>query len=518
MKNRKGFSLIELLGVLIIIGLILLVVLPIVSRLLTSNEKKQYMQYLDVIEKGAIRYADKLKDELGGYNNIACNEIDIVDDLIEEKYIKEYNDKKIECTGKVRLNNDFGNLKTSINLICKNKNTGEETFKVNEINSGDSCIAYDPEARYTVVYNANGATGEMSNTVCSYGSKCSLPNNLYTMNNGHFLGWATSPDGEVIYHDDTTVTNIAPPGETITLYAKWDADTYTIKYFANDETENYTTQNCVVEAECTLKGNSFTRENYAFAGWSTTSSGSKEYDNRQIIEEGLGATGEVVTLYAVWDLRSYIITYSNGGYTDGSVSGEMEEQLCFVDQNCTLFENKFNKWAHTFVGWGTDDGYFYSDYGTYKNISNGKEKVTLNAMWEYDYCTVVFVSNTIYNNYYHAFGSNNYYEETDEFIVKVYEYENLTPTEFRYINEDEIKFENVKCGSTITFDAHPNYNLHSDFSVSFCEWQINNGETRFEVGNNLSDPKNTHYEYQLKDKYTVIKAAWGDDDCWGLNA
>ena len=96
MKNRKGFSLIELLGVLIIIWLILLVVLPIVSRLLTSNEKKQYMQYLDVIEKGAIRYADTLKDELGGYNNIACNEIDIVDDLIAEKFIKEYNDKKID--------------------------------------------------------------------------------------------------------------------------------------------------------------------------------------------------------------------------------------------------------------------------------------------------------------------------------------------------------------------------------------------------------------------------------------
>ena len=39
---KKGFTLIELLAVLVIIGLLLLVVIPAVSRLITSNDDKDY--------------------------------------------------------------------------------------------------------------------------------------------------------------------------------------------------------------------------------------------------------------------------------------------------------------------------------------------------------------------------------------------------------------------------------------------------------------------------------------------
>ncbi len=142
MKNRKGFSLIELMGVLVIIGLILLVVIPAVSRLLTSNDKKQYSKYLDIIEAGAIRYADSRKDDLGGHSDTGCVDISI-EDLIEEDYIKEYNDDKVACTGKVRLDNKKGNLKVSIDLTCKNKDDDEVTFEVKNVNEEDACIAYE---------------------------------------------------------------------------------------------------------------------------------------------------------------------------------------------------------------------------------------------------------------------------------------------------------------------------------------------------------------------------------------
>ncbi len=36
-----------------------------------------------------------------------------------------------------------------------------------------------------------------------------------------FDGWATEPDGDVVYSDGETVTCLAEPGATVTLYAVW---------------------------------------------------------------------------------------------------------------------------------------------------------------------------------------------------------------------------------------------------------------------------------------------------------
>ena len=73
MKDKRGFSLIELLAILIIIGLILIVALPAISRLLKSNNTKQYDKYVDIIEKELIynkwaKLPNFLKSTLTDYN------------------------------------------------------------------------------------------------------------------------------------------------------------------------------------------------------------------------------------------------------------------------------------------------------------------------------------------------------------------------------------------------------------------------------------------------------------------
>ena len=148
MKDRKGFSLIELLAILIIIGLILIVAIPAISRLLKSNNTKQYEKYLEVVRAGALVYADSRKDDLGGSNDTGCVDTDDYDEpllieyLIKNGYIKSYSEKDITCTGKVRLNNNKGNVSASINLTCKN-NRNVTTFEVNEI-TNDTCVPYIP--------------------------------------------------------------------------------------------------------------------------------------------------------------------------------------------------------------------------------------------------------------------------------------------------------------------------------------------------------------------------------------
>ena len=75
---------------------------------------------------------------------------------------------------------------------------------------------------YTVVFNANGGTGEMAPQAFVYDqplplSKCTYSSNL------KFSGWATNQTGDVVFEDEATVSNLtAVASGEVTLYAVWD--------------------------------------------------------------------------------------------------------------------------------------------------------------------------------------------------------------------------------------------------------------------------------------------------------
>ena len=110
---------------------------------------------------------------------------------------------------------------------------------------------------------------------------------------------------------------------TVTLGVNWKANTYTIKYNANGGTGSMASHSCTYNGNCIIKNNSFTRDGYTFAGFTTNSSG---------IDDGYGWTGwsgiwkfvygqngiasdNTLTLYAVWKkTNKTIINYNvNGG-------------------------------------------------------------------------------------------------------------------------------------------------------------------------------------------------------------
>jgi len=201
MRNNKGYSLIELLGALIIIGLILIIVLPAVARLLTSNDNKEYNNYLKIIEAGAKRYADEQEDDLGSGKDTGCMEVNI-DDLINEGFIKKFEDKNITCTGKVRINNSKGKLNVSTNLTCVD-NKGKETFKKENIDD-TNCIAFVPRdegALNTVlVKNGVGSGGSIEENDNKWFVKGANPNNYV---------WYSGKLWRVVWYDNDVVKLIA---------------------------------------------------------------------------------------------------------------------------------------------------------------------------------------------------------------------------------------------------------------------------------------------------------------------
>ena len=86
---------------------------------------------------------------------------------------------------------------------------------------------------YTVCFNANGGTGTMGDQSFTYGAEQALSSNKFTRDSYIFAGWAITADGDVVYTDAQSVSNLTTTnGATITLYAQW-TEVYTINFYSN---------------------------------------------------------------------------------------------------------------------------------------------------------------------------------------------------------------------------------------------------------------------------------------------
>ena len=110
---KKGFTLIEVLGVIVILGIILIITIPIINNSINSSKDKAYKQQLSLIESSAKNYMASNSLELpkeGEYACINLNELQKKGFLSKKDILNPKNPKQ-------RLN---GFVKVSFN---KNKYT-----------------------------------------------------------------------------------------------------------------------------------------------------------------------------------------------------------------------------------------------------------------------------------------------------------------------------------------------------------------------------------------------------------
>ena len=226
---------------------------------------------------------------------------------------------------------------------------------------------------YTINYELDGGINSTDNA-----AKYTIESATVLLNNpsktGYkFLGWYS--DAEFT----TKVEEIAAGSKgNKTLYANWEAITYTITYNLNGGTNNpgNPTSYDVTAADIILKGASL--DGYDFAGWYYDQAFTKPCD-----KIAAGSTGNI-TLYAQYDLERYEINYQlNGGKNNNANPDDYnkEEAVAFVAP-------KRNGYA--FKGW-------FSDINcTEGNEVNGIEKgstgiVTVYAKWEIETYNVEYV-------------------------------------------------------------------------------------------------------------------------------
>ena len=244
---------------------------------------------------------------------------------------------------KIENNYDIGNLSITIprgKILDNAENENVITTYEN--------ITFDNT--YTISYKANGGTGSMSNTTCTYGKNCSVKDNSFTRTGYTFQGWTTNSDGTDDGYNWTDWSGIwkykdnesgITDGELI-LYAKWTPNTYTITLnnqsattagtskvwyqYNTTKTINgvtcyyYTNDNLTTCLSDGYKINVPTKTGYAFGGYytSTNGSGIQYVNNSGTFINNIYQTTGNKTLYATWN--AYL---DLNGCLDGSILGNI---------------------------------------------------------------------------------------------------------------------------------------------------------------------------------------------------
>ena len=162
---------------------------------------------------------------------------------------------------------------------------------------------------YKVTFDANGGTTTTTEKNATYDSTYgTLPSPTRT---GYtFAGWYTSATGGTkVGAGGASYT----PSGNVTIYAQWTPNNFTVKFNANGGSGSMADQGFVYDVAEALNANTFTKTGYTFAGWATSASGAKVYNDKQSVTN-IAGTNTSVTLYAVWQKITYTVKYNaNGG-------------------------------------------------------------------------------------------------------------------------------------------------------------------------------------------------------------
>ena len=211
--------------------------------------------------------------------------------------------------------------------------------------AGTTLYAVWEETWYPVCF-IDSITGNLidSQTVCYWqnNSKVTRPATDPTKTGYVFKGWYDSSLATEFDFDTQISSNT-------TIYAKWEAEKLTITFNENGGTGTMATQTLSYDSlPQNLTANVFSKEGYNFTGWATSSTGARKYADRETISTSNWAsvrTSETITLYAVWEIKKFTVTF-----IDALDSTTLSSQTVEYNGTITTPSNP-TKTHYTFLAW-----------------------------------------------------------------------------------------------------------------------------------------------------------------------
>ena len=250
---------------------------------------------------------------------------------------------------------------------------------------------------FRIRFNANGGSGAMSDQVFVYGTAQDLAANAFSFDGHVFAGWATNPTGPKVYDDRQSVSNLTETaGGTVELHAVWTPNTYAVRFDKNSSaaTGTMADQTFTYGRASPLRANSFARTGHAFAGWATSPTGPKVYDDRQSVSNLVATAGETMDLYAKWTANEYSVRFNKNA---PDATGSMADESFVYGAAKALTANAFSRAGYTFAGWATSatGAKVYDDRQSVSNLSSEQGAIVdLYAVWTANGYSVKFNANT----------------------------------------------------------------------------------------------------------------------------
>lgn len=156
---------------------------------------------------------------------------------------------------------------------------------------------------------SHDVTGEMADVEYTYDIKKTLPDNKFKLHGWKFKGWNTKADGTgtAIPNKENVLNLTTDDNKTITLYAQWEATTYTITFNSNKPSKAVTQMIGTMEVQTltydkwtNLNANGYKLEGWSFDKWNLKADGSSatSYKDKERVRNI--CDGKDTTLYAQW--------------------------------------------------------------------------------------------------------------------------------------------------------------------------------------------------------------------------
>ena len=279
----------------------------------------------------------------------------------------------------------------------------------------DTLKAHYTPNTYYVKYDGNGAAGgSTAQSTHTYDAPKNLTANGFTAPTGkRFNGWNTAANGSgTSYSDKEEVTNLTTTNKgTVTLYAQWTANTYTVKYDGNGATGGSTEDSSHTYGTAkNLTANGFTKTGHKFVDWNIAANGTgTSYTDQQSVSNLTATNGGTVTLYAQWK-PIYKVTLDNRSATTAGTAAYwyihntvLNGVYYYTDANCTAALANYTitkptKTGYTFGGYYTEvngGGTQYVDANgiCVNNLYQREGNITLYAKWTPITYTVTYNGN-----------------------------------------------------------------------------------------------------------------------------
>ena len=243
--------------------------------------------------------------------------------------------------------------------------------------------------KYTVTLDKQGGDGGTSTVTNTYDSamqRVDVPTRIGYAFGGYYD--AENGGGTQYYTQNGDGVNGQnwDKASDATLYAKWTANAYSVKFRSNGGAGTMGDQSFTYDTPQELTANAFTKKGYSFAGWATNSNGTVVYTDGEFVSNLAATASASVYLYAKWTPNDYKVTLSaNGGAVDPT-----SVDVTYDDAWPTLPTPTLDGYA--FAGW-YDDAEFKNATRTNYNVAvtNG---TTIYAKWMANHYEVSFTNNS----------------------------------------------------------------------------------------------------------------------------